>query len=150
MKKVTPCIFFQGNAADAIKFYKSIFKKFKVTEQHKRDGKLLYGAFEIFGQDFMFISQKMSYKLNHSFSVFVSCRDQAEVDYYWTKLTKGGRESQCGWLIDKFGLSWQIIPVALSQLMERGNKKQGERVFQAMLKMRKIDVATLKRAYAGK
>ncbi len=98
----------------------------------------------------MFINGGKEYKFTPAISFFLSCANQSEVDYYWNRLKKGGKEIQCGWLVDKYGLSWQIIPVQLGQLMMGGDKKQSDRVFAAMIKMTKIDVAGLQRAAKGK
>ena len=150
MKKITPFLWFNENAMEAVKFYKSVFKKTKILEVHKRGRKVLYVEFQLFGQDFMALNWKASFKFTPAISFFVSCKDQREVDYYWEKLSKGGEKGQCGWLIDKFGLSWQIVPTDLGKLMGSRDAKKSERVFQAMCQMTKIDIKQLKAAYNQK
>lgn len=152
MKKITPFLWFDDNGEEAMKFYTSIFKNSNIVEMHKLpDGKMMTGTFNLDGQDFMALNAGPQFKFNEAISMFVSCEDQAEVDEYWSKLTAdGGEESQCGWLKDKFGLSWQIIPKQLGELMGDPDPEKSQRVMQAMLKMRKIIVADLQNAYDGK
>lgn len=149
MKKVKPCLFYSGTGAEAMKTYKSIFKKnFKIERTQKSKGAVLCYFFKLFDQEFMAINDPYKFKFTPAFSISVTTKDQAETDIYWKKLIAGGgRASYCGWLQDKFGLSWQITPKALGDLMESGTKKQSEAVFGAMCKMGKIDIAELKRAY---
>jgi predicted 3-demethylubiquinone-9 3-methyltransferase (glyoxalase superfamily) len=150
MKKISAFLWFNNNAMEAMKFYRSIFKDTKVIEVHRKGSKVLWVHFQLHGQDFMGLNGGPHFKFTPAISFFVSCRDQKEVDYFWEKLSRGGRKSQCGWLQDKFGLSWQIIPTALGQLMGDKDKKKADRVFDAMMKMSKIDIAALKRAYHNK
>jgi predicted 3-demethylubiquinone-9 3-methyltransferase (glyoxalase superfamily) len=151
MKKITPFLWFDTQAEDAMNLYTSIFKNSKVLGVSRGpDGKAQSVNFELEGQEFTGFNAGPEFKFNESISFFVDCKDQAEVDYLWNKLTAdGGEESQCGWLKDKFGLSWQIVPSALSQYLGDPDPAKAQRVMQAMLKMRKIIVADLDRAYEG-
>jgi predicted 3-demethylubiquinone-9 3-methyltransferase (glyoxalase superfamily) len=148
MKSVTPFLWFNGQAEEAAKFYVSIFKG-KGSKIVSTSDMLV--TFRILGQEFMALNGGPHYKFNPAFSMYVDCANQREVDTLWTKLSRGAKKKgRCGWLTDRYGLSWQIIPSALGQLMEGGTEEQSARVFKAMLKMRKLDIAKLKRAYAGK
>jgi predicted 3-demethylubiquinone-9 3-methyltransferase (glyoxalase superfamily) len=149
MKKITPFLWFDTQAEEAMNLYVSIFKNSKVHNISRGpDGKVFTVSFELNGQEFMGLNAGPQFKFNEAVSFFVDCEDQAEVDYYWDKLTAdGGEESMCGWLKDKYGLSWQIIPKALGELMGDPDPVKAQRVMQAMLQMQKIDVAGLQRAY---
>lgn len=151
MKKITPFLWFDTQAEEAMNFYTSIFKNSKVLGVSRGpDGKAMSVNFEIEGQEIIGFNAGPEFKFNESISFFVDCKDQAEVDELWNKLTaNGGEESQCGWLKDKFGLSWQIVPAALSQYLSDPDPAKAQRVMQAMLKMRKIVIADLEQAYAG-
>jgi len=145
MKKVTPFLWFDTQAEEAMNFYVSIFKNSKVLGASP-----VSVNFELEGQEFIAFNAGPEFKFNESISMFVNCADQAEVDYFWNKLiADGGEESRCGWLKDKFGLSWQIVPKQLGELMGDPDPEKSQRVMQAMLKMNKIIVADLKRAYEG-
>ena len=145
MKKVTPFLWFDTQAEEAMNFYVSIFKNSKVLGASP-----VSVNFELEGQEFIAFNAGPEFKFNESISMFVNCADQAEVDYFWNKLiADGGEESQCGWLKDKFGLSWQIVPKQLGELMGDPNPGKSQRVLQAMLKMQKIIVADLEKAYQG-
>jgi predicted 3-demethylubiquinone-9 3-methyltransferase (glyoxalase superfamily) len=150
MPKITPFLWFDNNAEEAVNFYASIFKNTKVLGVHRAEGKVLTVTFEIEGQRFMALNGGPYYKLTEAFSIFVSCETQEEVDNYWNKLLEGGTPNRCGWLKDKFGLSWQIIPTALMELIGDPDPKKSNAVFQAMMKMDKIIIADLKRAHVGK
>ena len=149
MKKITPFLWFDTQAEEAMNFYVSVFKNSKAHNVSRGpDGKAFTVSFELNGQEFMGLNAGPQFKFNEAVSFFVNCEDQAEVDYYWEKLTAdGGEESMCGWLKDKYGLSWQIIPKALGELMGDPDPVKAQRVMQAMLQMQKIDVAGLQRAY---
>jgi predicted 3-demethylubiquinone-9 3-methyltransferase (glyoxalase superfamily) len=141
--RITPFLWFDKNAEEAIKFYTAIFKNSKVIQLHS-----LVSTFELEGQRFMALNGGPQYKFTEAISLFVNCDTQEEVDYYWEKLLSGGgKEVQCGWLKDKFGLSWQIVPAILGELMSSLDHKKSERVMQAMLKMIKLDSKVLKQAY---
>ena len=151
MKKITPFLWFDTQAEEAMNFYVSIFKNSKAGEVSRGpDGKAFTVNFQLEGQDFMALNAGPQYKFNEAVSMFVNCEKQGEVDYYWDKLIAGGgEESMCGWLKDKYGLSWQIIPKQLGELMGNPNPETSQRVMQAMLKMQKIIIADLQKAYDG-
>ncbi len=155
MPKITPFLWFDDNAEEAMNFYVSIFKNSKIVTLQRFAGPggktVVTGAFELDGQQFKVLDGGPHFKLNEAFSMFVSCETQEEVDYYWEKLTSGGgQESRCGWLKDKFGLSWQIIPKALMDMLSNPDAGKSGRAMQAMLQMQKIDVAKLRAAFEGK
>jgi predicted 3-demethylubiquinone-9 3-methyltransferase (glyoxalase superfamily) len=147
--KVTPFLWFDGNAEEATDFYLSVFKNSKrLSVMPGPGGKAMGTTFEIEGQQFYTLNGGPQYKFTPAISLFVNCETQAEVDELWGKLTAGGgKEDRCGWLTDKYGLSWQIIPTALSRLMGDRDRAKAGRVMQAMLKMSKIDIAGLQAAY---
>jgi predicted 3-demethylubiquinone-9 3-methyltransferase (glyoxalase superfamily) len=148
-QKITPFLWFDNQAEEAAKFYVSIFPNSKITHiTPGQGGKAMWVSFDLEGQQFYALNGGPNFKFTEAVSFFVSCKNQEEVDHYWNKLAShGGEESQCGWLKDNFGLSWQIVPTALNELL--GKDKSG-RVMQAMLQMKKIDIKTLEQAYEGK
>jgi len=153
MKKITPFLWFDTQAEQAMNFYVSIFKNSKVGSVQRAgpDGPVISVTFQLEGQDFMALNAGPQFKFTEAISFFVDCKTQEEVDGLWEKLTAdGGEESMCGWLKDKYGLSWQIIPSALGELMGDKDPEKAQRVVQAMLKMNKIIVADLKQAYDQK
>lgn len=150
IKGITPFLWFDGKAEEAMNFYTSIFKNSRILSTNRFNGKVLTVTFELEGQKFMALNAEPLFKFNESISFFVSCERQEEVDELWEKLSAGGEKSRCGWLRDKFGLSWQIIPTALGQLMSDPDPKKSSAVMQAMLKMDKIVIADLRKAYEGK
>jgi predicted 3-demethylubiquinone-9 3-methyltransferase (glyoxalase superfamily) len=157
MTKITPCLWFDDRIEEAIDFYTSVFPDAKVTDMKRyteagpqAKGKVLTVNFEIAGQKFMALNGGPQFKFTEAVSFVVRCKDQTEVDYYWEKLTAdGGAESMCAWLRDKFGLSWQIVPDALVDYLGDKDAAKARRVMEAMLQMRKIDIAALDRAAAG-
>ena len=156
MQKITPFLWFDGNAEEAMNFYVSIFKNSKVGHVSRYGeggpmpkGTVMSATFELEGQHFMALNGGPHFKFNESISMFVDCATQEEVDELWDKLVAGGQPSRCGWLKDKFGLSWQIIPSALGEMLQDKDPQKSKRVVQAMLQMVKIDIAGLKRAYEG-
>lgn len=157
MQKITPFLWFNNNAEEAMNFYTSLFENSKIVTINKYPegtpgvaGKVMMGSFIINGQEIMVLDGGPEFTFNESFSLFVSCDTQEEVDFLWDKLTSnGGMESQCGWLKDKFGLSWQIIPKKLGELIGSPDQEKSGRALQAMLKMKKIDSAELQKAYDG-
>jgi len=161
MQKITPFLWFDHQAEEAAKFYTSVFKNSKVGRILRYDeatakaaggpvGSVLTIEFEIEGQKFTALNGGPQFKFNESVSFVVYCQTQAEVDYFWQKLTAdGGQESECGWLRDKFGLSWQVTPTVLIEMLHDKDPKKSERVMNAMMQMQKIDISKLKAAYAG-
>lgn len=157
MQKIMPCLWFDGHIDEAAKFYTSVFPDAKITNTASYGegapmpkGTPLTVIFEIAGQQFMLLNGGPHFQLNEAVSFYVHCKDQTEVDYYWQKLTAdGGEESMCGWLKDKYGVSWQIVPEALVRYLQDNDPAKANRVMQAMLQMRKIDVPALERAYAA-
>jgi len=149
MKKITPFLWFDDQAEEAMKFYVSVFEDSKVLEVTPGpNGKAMSVRFELEGQEFMGLNAGPQFKFTEAISFFVSCKTQAEVDELWQKLSSGGgEEGNCGWVKDTFGLWWQIVPTALGELMADKDRAKAKRVLDAMLKMKKIDVAGLKRAY---
>jgi predicted 3-demethylubiquinone-9 3-methyltransferase (glyoxalase superfamily) len=160
LQKITPFLWFDREAEEAVKFYVSIFKNSKTNavtrygkeghEIHNMDeGTVMALDFEIEGQKFVVLNGGPAFKFNEAISFQVNCEDQREVDYYWEKLTEGGDEKaqQCGWLKDKYGVSWQIVPVVLAKMLQDKDTKKSQKVFMAMLQMRKIDLKTLSLAY---
>jgi predicted 3-demethylubiquinone-9 3-methyltransferase (glyoxalase superfamily) len=159
MQKITPFLWFDDHAEDAVNFYRSLFKNskigriFRCTEEAAENtgrpvGSVLTIEFELEGQKFVALNGGPLFKFNESISFVVNCETQEEVDYFWEKLTaNGGEESACGWLKDKFGLSWQIVPTVLIDMLHNHDSEKSGRVMQAMLQMKKIDVKTLKDAY---
>ena len=142
MSKITTFLWFDTNAEEAVNFYTSIFKNSKITGKSMSDGKVFIVNFELDGQQFM----ALEFKFSESISLYVSCDSQQEIDYYWDKLSADPKSEQCGWLKDKFGLSWQIVPSELGKL-KNSNPVKSKRVMDALLKMKKLDLAKLKRAY---
>lgn len=155
-QKITPFLWFDKEAEDAMKLYTSIFPGAEVKDESRypdgapggMSGKMMTCTFALFGLEFIALNAGPMFKFNESVSFFVSCEDQEEVDRYWNALTAdGGQESQCGWLKDKFGLSWQIVPKQLGILMGDKDREKASRVMQAMMKMTKIDVTKIEEAY---
>ena len=162
MQKITPFLWFDQEAEEAVKFYTSIFKNSKIGRILRYDkqaakasgrpaGSVLTIEFELEGQKFVALNGGPQFKFNESVSFVVNCETQEEVDYFWEKLTAdGGEESQCGWLKDRFGLSWQVTPTVLIDMLHDKDAAKAERVMNAMLQMQKIDIGKLRDAYAGK
>lgn len=157
MQKIRPCLWFDDNAEEAVNFYTSVFKNSKVTGVSRygeagpgTPGSVLTMTFELEGEEMMALNGGPIFKFNEAISLTVDCKSQEEVDELWSKLTSGGgEESQCGWLKDKFGLSWQIVPTVLGEMLSDKDPEKSKRVMEAMLKMKKIDIPALKKAYAG-
>ena len=150
MQKITPFLWFDTQAEEAMNFYTSVFKNSRIESTTPGpDGKVMTGSFVLDGVEFMALNAGPNFKFNEAISFFVKCEDQEEVDYYWEKLSAVPEAEQCGWLKDKFGVSWQIIPNALSELMGDPDREKAGRVMQAMLTMKKIIVADLQKAYYG-
>jgi predicted 3-demethylubiquinone-9 3-methyltransferase (glyoxalase superfamily) len=160
MQKITPCLWFDDKAEEAAKFYASIFKNSKISgvTQYGNEGYEIHGReagtvmtvdFEIEGQKFVALNGGPMFKFNEAISFQVHCETQKEVDYYWEKLSEGDDENaqQCGWLKDKYGVSWQIVPNVLGKMLQDKDAKKSERVMKALLQMRKLDIRTLSQAY---
>ncbi len=157
MQKITPFLWFDTQAEEAMNFYVSIFKNSKVVGVSRYGdagpgpkGSVMTTTFELEGQRFIALNGGPSFSFTPAISLFVNCETQQEVDDLWARLSAGGREDRCGWLQDKYGLSWQIIPSVLMDLMQDKDPGKSKRVMQAMLQMVKIDIEALKKAYAGK
>jgi predicted 3-demethylubiquinone-9 3-methyltransferase (glyoxalase superfamily) len=154
MQKITPFLWFDHEAEEAMKFYVSIFKNSKILSMTRYGeggpgpaGELMTGNFQLEGQEFMALNGGPDHKFTEAISFFVDCKTQEEVDDLWNKLTAGGEEGPCGWLKDKFGVSWQIIPTVLGELLGDPDPAKSQRVMQAMLQMKKIDIRVLQQAY---
>jgi len=156
MNKITPFLWFDNQAEEAMNFYMSLFKNSKIMSVSRYGegapvpaGTVMSATFELDGQTIMALNGGPQFKFNEAVSFFVNCENQAEVDGFWNKLVEGGEPGPCGWLKDKFGLSWQIIPKQLGELMGDPDPNKSRRVMEAMLKMSKIDVPALQQAYNG-
>ena len=154
MQKITPFLWFDSQAEEAAKFYTFIFKNSKIGTIARygegtpgTPGKVMTVSFQLDGQEFMALNGGPVFAFTPAVSFFVTCQTQAEVDEFWEKLSKGGEKQMCGWLKDKYGISWQIVPTILGELMGDKDAEKAYRVTQAMLKMTKIDIAKLKEAY---
>ncbi len=157
MQKITPFLWFNDNAEEAAAFYTSIFNNSGTCEAARYSdvgpgpkGSVMVVPFTIQGQEFIALNGGPIFKFNEAISFVVSCNSQEEVDYYWNALTEGGAESMCGWLKDKFGVSWQIVPAMLPKVMTGPDAAGSKRAMEAMMKMKKLDIATLQNAYDGK
>jgi predicted 3-demethylubiquinone-9 3-methyltransferase (glyoxalase superfamily) len=154
MQKITPCLWFDNQAEEAVAFYTSIFANSRVTgvsrygeEGPGPAGSVMTATFQLAGQEFMALNGGPYFSFTPAISMFVSCETQAEVDLYWEKLLDGGQPEQCGWLRDRFGVSWQIVPAVLGEMMQDPEPEKVRRVTQAMLGMIKLDIAGLRLAY---
>ena len=154
MQKITPFLWYDNNAEEAVSLYISVFKNSKITDITRYGdagpgpkGSVMTIAFQLEGQDFIALNGGPMFKFTDAISLSVDCKTQREVDELWKKLSAGGQPGQCGWLKDKFGLSWQIVPSALVEMLQDQDAEKSNRVMQAMMQMRKIDVASLRRAY---
>jgi predicted 3-demethylubiquinone-9 3-methyltransferase (glyoxalase superfamily) len=157
MQKITPFLWFDDNAEEAAQFYTSVFKNSRILSVSRYGdagpgpkGSVMVVSFQLEGQQFTALNGGPQFKFTEAFSFVVSCETQQEIDHYWNTLTSGGgQESQCGWLKDKFGFSWQIVPTALGKLMSDKDPRKTSRVMQALLQMKKLDIATLEAAAEG-
>jgi len=154
MQKITPFLWFNGNAEEAANFYVSVFKNSKVGRVSRYGaggpgpkGSVMSATFQLEGQEFFALNGGPQYKFTPAISLFVNCETQQEVDELWSKLTAGGSDEPCGWLKDKYGLSWQIIPQTLGRLLSDKNRTKANAALQAMLKMKKIDIKKLQQAF---
>jgi predicted 3-demethylubiquinone-9 3-methyltransferase (glyoxalase superfamily) len=158
MQKITPFLWFDDQAEEAVTFYTSIFRNSKIGNiacygdagaqvSGRPKGTVMTVAFQLEGQEFVALNGGPQFKFTEAISFVVNCQTQEEVDEYWEKLSAGGQEVQCGWLKDKYGLSWQIVPTILGEMLSNPDPKKAERVMKAMLQMKKIDIKGLKQAY---
>jgi len=154
MQKITPFLWFDDRAEEAMNFYTAIFKNSRISNVTRYgkadpgpDGTVMSATFQIEGQDFIALNGGPMFTFSPAISFFVSCETQEEVDHYWEKLAEGGATLQCGWLRDKFGVSWQIVPAILGTLLQDKDAGKSKRVMEAMMKMHKLDIRLLKRAY---
>jgi len=163
MQKISPCLWFDDQGEEAAKFYTSIFKDSKMGDvtrygkegyeiHGRQEGTVMTVEFEIEGQKFLALNGGPIFKFNEAISFQVYCETQEEVDYYWEKLSEGGDEKaqQCGWLKDKYGVSWQIVPTILIKMLKDNDSEKSQKVMKAMLQMHKLDISTLKKAYEEK
>ena len=161
-KTIAPCLWFDGQAEEAVAFYTTVFPNSKVVStshytkagrevHHKEPGTVMTIAFELEGQPFTALNGGPEFRFNEAVSFQINCETQEEIDRFWKKLSSGGdpKAQQCGWLKDRYGLSWQVVPKVLEEMMRDPDAEKAGRVMEAMLEMKKIDLATLKEAYAG-
>jgi predicted 3-demethylubiquinone-9 3-methyltransferase (glyoxalase superfamily) len=156
MQKITPFLWFDNQAEEAMKFYTSVFKNSKIVDVRRYGdgaplpkGTVMTGSFIIEGQEFMVLNGGPQFKFTEAVSFFIKCETQEEIDDMWKKLSDGGQEQPCGWVKDKFGLSWQVVPPILGKLLGDKDPEKSKRVLHAMLQMKKIDIAKLQKAYDG-
>ena len=159
-KVITPCLWFDTQAEDAARFYCSVFKNSRLGKisrfpdagqdvHHKPAGSVMTVEFELDGQPFVALNGGPQFKFDEAVSFQIFCETQADIDYYWSKLTADGTEGPCGWLKDRFGLSWQVVPAAIPKMMADPDAEKSARVMNAFMKMKKLDIAAIERAYAG-
>jgi predicted 3-demethylubiquinone-9 3-methyltransferase (glyoxalase superfamily) len=160
--RISPCLWFDDQAEEAARFYTGIFKNSRIGRiarygkagyeiHHRPAGTVMTVEFELDGQPFTALNGGPVFKFNEAVSLQINCENQKEIDYYWEKLGAGGdkKAQQCGWLKDKYGLSWQVVPTVLAEMVGDPDSQKSQRAMQAMLQMKKLDIAELKRAYAG-
>ena len=161
MQKITPCLWFDNQAEEAVNFYASIFKNSKVGRiarygeagaevSGRPSGSVMTVEFQLEGQEFLALNGGPIFKFTEAISFVVDCETQAEVDHFWEKLSGGGQEVQCGWLKDRFGVSWQVVPTVLGEMLQDKDREKSRRVMAAILKMKKINIEALKKAYEGR
>jgi predicted 3-demethylubiquinone-9 3-methyltransferase (glyoxalase superfamily) len=161
LQRITPCLWFDSQAEEAASFYVSIFKNARIREASQYDeasskvsgqpkGSVMTVMFELDGEEFIALNGGPMFKFTEAISFIVNCETQAEVDHYWDQLTAGGHEVQCGWLKDRFGVSWQVVPTVLTELLQDKDPEKAKRVMAAMLEMKKLSIDGLKRAYEGR
>jgi predicted 3-demethylubiquinone-9 3-methyltransferase (glyoxalase superfamily) len=157
MQKISPFLWFDNQAEEAAKFYASVFKNSRIGRIARygdagpgAKGSVMTVEFQLDGQDFVALNGGPKFKFTEAISLSVLCKTQDEIDELWKKLTQGGQEVQCGWLKDRFGLSWQVVPEVLPKMMSDPDPEKTNRVMEAVLKMKKFDIATLEKAYSGR
>jgi predicted 3-demethylubiquinone-9 3-methyltransferase (glyoxalase superfamily) len=159
-QKISPCLWFDTEAEEAANFYVSVFDNARIISvarypdegqdvHGKKAGSVMVVDFELFGQRFVGLNGGPQFKFSEAISFQLYCDSQEEVDYFWSKLSEGGEEGPCGWLKDRYGLSWQVVPVALLRMMTDADLEKPQRVMKAFMQMQKFDIATLQRAYDG-
>ncbi len=156
MQRVRTCLWFDGNAEEAASFYTSIFENSKITAISRYGdsgpgpkGSAMVVIFELDGEEFMALNGGPKFKFSEAISLVINCKTQKELDHFWSRLLEGGQAQQCGWLKDRFGLSWQVVPSIIGELMQDKDPARSARVMKAVMKMGKIDIGELKRAYEG-
>jgi predicted 3-demethylubiquinone-9 3-methyltransferase (glyoxalase superfamily) len=151
MLKITPFLWFDGQAEEAMNFYTSVFKNSKIVKvmSYGESGKFMSGTFELQGQEFIVLNGGPQFTFSPAISLFVNCDTQAEVDELWEKLSAGGKTLQCGWLNDQFGVSWQVIPTELGVMLQDKDAEKSKKVMAAMMQMDKLDIEILKQAYSS-
>ena len=156
MKGITPCLWFDNQAEEAARFYTSIFRNSRIVGithygegMPRPAGSVLTVTFELGGQEFVALNGGPRFKLTEAISLTVKCESQQEIDDYWAKLSAGGAEQQCGWLKDRYGMSWQVVPIALQAMLTSKDSAKTQRVMQALMKMVKLDIAAMQRAFEG-
>jgi predicted 3-demethylubiquinone-9 3-methyltransferase (glyoxalase superfamily) len=157
MDKIAPCLWFDGQAEEAAKFYVSVFRNSRIVETSyyndavpSQTGKVLTVTFELEGREFVGLNGGPQYTFSPAISMFVKCETQAEVDTLWDKLVEGGAPVQCGWLTDRYGVSWQIVPTIMLSILQDQDREKSKRAMQAMMSMVKLDIAALQKAYDGR
>ena len=157
MSKITPFLWFDTQAEEAAKFYTAVFPNSKITNTNyygdggpMAKGTALTVSFELNGLEFTALNAGPIFKFTEAVSFYIHCKDQQEIDYYWDKLTEGGQPSQCGWLKDKYGLSWQVVPEQLGKMLSDKDRAKAQRAMNAMMKMTKLDLPALQKAFDGK
>jgi predicted 3-demethylubiquinone-9 3-methyltransferase (glyoxalase superfamily) len=157
MQKIKPCLWFDGQAEEAMNFYMSVFKNSKLVHVLRcgeagpgPKGALLGATFQLDGQEIMVLNGGPQFHFTPAISLFVNCETQAEIDDYWDKLLAGGKAQQCGWLTDKYGVSWQIVPTVLGALLQSKDAEKSQRAMRAMMQMIKLDIAALQKAFDGR
>ncbi|MFZ2198206.1 MAG: VOC family protein [Thermodesulfovibrionales bacterium] len=158
MKKITPCLWFDNQAEEAVNFYVSIFKKSKIMDiarygeagakvSGKPEGTVMTVTFLLEGQEFMALNGGPQFKFSEAVSFVVNCRTQKQIDAFWKRLSEGGEEGPCGWLKDRYGVSWQVVPIVLGEMLQDKDTLKSERAMKAMLQMKKLDIKALKQAF---
>jgi len=161
MKPIVPCLWFDNKAEEAARFYTSVFKDSKIlgtayygpaasAASGRPAGSVMTVSFEINGQEFLALNGGPEFKFSEAISFIVKCKNQDEIDEYWSKLSEGGTPSVCGWLKDRYGMSWQIVPESMNKMIEDKDRAKSDRVMEAVVKMKKLDIRALEDAYEGK
>lgn len=150
LQKIAPCLWFDGNAEEAMNFYTSIFKESKIVSVIRNGESVMSVTFQLNGQEFMALNGGPQFTFTPAISFYVNCETQEEIDELWEKLSEGGEQQRCGWFVDKYGVSWQIIPTVLGEMLNDRDPEKRQRVMMAMFEMDKMDIEKLKQAYTSK